>query len=443
MSISEVSRSPLVSLSNLPATQQQLRFVLAVAASLLAAFVIAAPFGNMPLPEFVAFNPTVEAMVFVNDLVTSIFLFSQYAISRSRAIFALGIGYFYTALIVVPYALAYPGAFTGLLNTGPQSSAWLYYFWIVGTPLGAIPYALLGAEDRTNSTNQGSARSAIAWSVALVMGLVCGLTWLSTTGSWLLPTLVEGTRYTYEVIYVFTPLSILITVIAVALLWFHRRSVLDYWLMLVMFSLLLNHVIADFLGGARYSLGFYASRGFTLSTSMLVLALLLWETTNLYGRLARSNMLLRRERDNRFMNLRAAVASISHEIKQPLTSMALNVGVARRLLEFTPLDLDKAKSVLNSLDADNRRTGEILDNVGHLFGRDEREKEPVDVNELTLAALGVLRGELLDHNITTTVDLASKLPRIMGHRVQLQEVIVNLVHNAIEAMANLKMNDGC
>ena len=105
----------VISLSNVPATSLQRGVVFAVAAVLLAAFAITVPFAGVQLPPFVSFNPSVESIVFVNDLVTSILLYSQYAITRSRAILALAVGYLYTALIVIPHMLTFPGAFTGLL----------------------------------------------------------------------------------------------------------------------------------------------------------------------------------------------------------------------------------------------------------------------------------------------------------------------------------------
>src|SRR5262249_10235230 len=159
---------------------------------------------------------------------------------RSRAILALAIGYLYTALIVIPHILALPGAFTGLLAAGPQTSAWLYYFWTAGTPVAVIVYALSSDADRTSSAGDGSSRSAIVWSVALTIGLVSALTWITTAGHQFLPPLVSADHYSYTVVYVANPLAILIAAVALVLLWFRRRSVLDYWLILVMFSLILN-----------------------------------------------------------------------------------------------------------------------------------------------------------------------------------------------------------
>jgi len=430
----EVPDKPIVSLSNLPATPRQRRIVFAVAVILVAALGIMAPFADVQLPSFVSFNPTVEAMVFVNDLVTSILLFSQYSTSRSRAILALAVGYLYTSLIVIPHILALPGAFTGLLGAGPQTSAWLYYLWTAGTPIAVIVYALLSDADAASSANVASTRSAIGWSVALAIGLVAALTWITTVGHRFLPPLVSGDQYSNAVVYVANPLAILLAAIALALLWSRRRSVLDYWLMLVIFSLILNYIIAASLAQQRYSLGFYASRGFTLLTSMLVLGLLLWEMTNLYTRLARSNTTLERERNNRLMSLEAMAASISHEIRQPLSAMRLDSDTALAFLDTTPPDLEGIRSALKDVVSNSERADQVLQDIRVLFGQAKQVREPIDVNETALEALRVLRGELHDRSIKVRLELATESPLVIGHRGQLREVFLNLIHNAAEAM---------
>jgi signal transduction histidine kinase len=426
-----------ISVTRLPATPQQRRVVFVIATLLLVAFGVAAPFGGAKLPQFVSFNPAVQSIVFVTDLITSIFLFAQYQISTSRAILALATGYLYAALIVVPYTLAYPGSFTGLLNAGPQSSAWLYYFWIDGIPLGAIAYALLIIADRDASPNQGSVRHALFWSVSLVIGLVCGITWLCTTGSWLLPPMMEGNHYNYVVTYICTPLSILIAVIAMALLWFLRESILDYWLMLVMLSLLLNHIIADFLGGERYSLGFYASRGFTIVTSTLVLTLLMKEVTNLHVRLAKSNIMLERERENKFMNIDAITGSIAHEIKQPLTAISANAKAIEAFLSSERPNLGEVQATAIDIVDDSRRISEVLNGIRGLFGKVDQQLQYVDVNRIVVEALESLRPEMMDRGVLARADLTTNLPLVSCNRSQLREVVLNLVHNAVEAMDNV------
>jgi Membrane-associated sensor, integral membrane domain len=108
-------------------------------------------------------------------------LFSQVSFIRSRALFVLATGYPFTALIIIPHTLTYPGAFTptGLLGAGVQSTAWLYIFWHLGFPLALLVYAWLKDE---KYTMQVSMLSAIGSSAAIVLGLMCGLTLMATAG---------------------------------------------------------------------------------------------------------------------------------------------------------------------------------------------------------------------------------------------------------------------
>jgi C4-dicarboxylate-specific signal transduction histidine kinase len=89
--------------------------------------------------------------------------------------------------------------------------------------------------------------------------------------------------------------------------------------------------------------------------------------------------------------------------------------------------------------SDSHRTSQIFDNIRALFRRTSCVKhEAVNVNSLTLEALRTLYSELKGHDITTRLELTSELPTVMAHKGQLQEVIINLIHNAIEAMEAVK-----
>jgi signal transduction histidine kinase len=154
--------------------------------------------------------------------------------------------------------------------------------------------------------------------------------------------------------------------------------------------------------------------------------------------LAKSLELLQRERNNKIMNLEAMVASIGHEVRQPLTAIASNGNAALRFLGHEPPNLEEARSALSKMVANSHRASEVFDNIRALFGEANRGQEPIDVNELTLGVLDLLREELTDHGIASRAQLASKLPMVMGHKGQLQEVFINLIHNAIEAMDEIK-----
>jgi signal transduction histidine kinase len=150
--------------------------------------------------------------------------------------------------------------------------------------------------------------------------------------------------------------------------------------------------------------------------------------------LGRSVADLQRERDNKLMNLEAMAASIGHEVRQPLAGISSNGGAALRFLGHTPPNIEEARLALQRMVKDSHRASQVFDNIRTLFGKADQSHEPIDVNELALGVLQALREDLKDHRVTTQAELTSQLPFVMGHRGQLQEVFINLVHNAIEAM---------
>jgi C4-dicarboxylate-specific signal transduction histidine kinase len=171
-----------------------------------------------------------------------------------------------------------------------------------------------------------------------------------------------------------------------------------------------------------------------VALSAYVLAALFAERRQNEARLASSNTMLERERSNKLMNLEAMAASISHEVKQPLTGITLNGSALLRYLADTPPKLEKARSAAEKVIAAGHRIGQILDDIRNLFGKTERAPSPVNMNDLALGALRALDGELKNHNIVTRTHLKSELSPVMGHSGQLQQVIVNLIQNAIDAM---------
>ena len=150
--------------------------------------------------------------------------------------------------------------------------------------------------------------------------------------------------------------------------------------------------------------------------------------------LGRSVAELQRERNNKLMNLEAMAASISHEVRQPLAGIAMHSRAASRFLRQTPPNLERTQSNLDAITRDSHRASEVFDNIRALFGKGDAGHEPIDVNDLIQSVLSTVQGELDDHGITTNVRLTEDLPKITGHKGQLEEVLLNLVRNAIEAM---------
>ena len=141
---------------------------------------------------------------------------------------------------------------------------------------------------------------------------------------------------------------------------------------------------------------------------------------------------LERERDNKLTNVEAIMAAIAHEVRQPLMAIAINGSAARRFLARVPADIAEATANLNRIINDCRRASEVFDSTLTLFRRDDQERRAINVNEIALEVLQSSRGELAEHRVTTRTELASELPLIPGHKRQLQQVISNLVQNAIE-----------
>src|SRR5256886_12294689 len=141
-------------LSNLSPSPAQRRLALAVVLALLVAFVITAgPLSTIQLGRIGAFVPAYATAIFVTDLLTAVLLFAQFSILRSRALLAIASGYLFTALIVIPWMLTFPGIFTpgGLLGAElRQSTHWLYISWHAGFPMCVIAYALLKDADPAN-----------------------------------------------------------------------------------------------------------------------------------------------------------------------------------------------------------------------------------------------------------------------------------------------------
>jgi signal transduction histidine kinase len=415
-------------------SRQHRRAALVLTILMLLAFAAVAPFSAQPLAQLNALFPSLNALVFVTDLVTAVLLFAQYTIWRSRALFALACGYLFTALIVVPHSLTFAGAFspTGLLGANAQTGSWLFIFWHLGFGVALLAYALLRQAPVIERKGGAVARSIAIAAVALVL-TVCFITWLSTAGTWLLPTIVSGQTLSP---FVKVPIGLTIAVSGAALLLLFRgpRSVLDLWLQVVLLIYILELAFSGLMPTVRFSAGFYAGRFFSVVTSSLVLIVLLTETTRLYSRLARSHAALMRERDNRMMNLETMAAAIAHEVNQPLNAVSTYVAAALRFLQRKDPDVHAAEASIAKANAACARAGGVFTDIRSLFSRSETPRAEVDVNGLVLLALNAVDGDLRARGVTTSLRQAPDLPPVLGHEGELEHVLLNLVTNAIEAM---------
>jgi PAS domain S-box-containing protein len=124
-------------------------------------------------------------------------------------------------------------------------------------------------------------------------------------------------------------------------------------------------------------------------------------------------------------------ASIAHEINQPLGAMVANGNAGLRWLGRSTPDVDEARAAFTRIVNDGRRAGEVIESIRAIFKNVDQEKTPIDINKLVRDMLGLMLGELRANRVSVQTTLNDDLPDVIGNRVQLQQVILNLIRNAI------------
>jgi len=136
----------------------------------------------------------------------------------------------------------------------------------------------------------------------------------------------------------------------------------------------------------------------------------------------------------RVTTLGELTASIAHEVNQPLAAAVINGNACMRWLAAEPPNLDEARQAIARLVKDANRASEIIAQVRALTKSSPPEKDWLGINEIILATVGLIDSEIMQNQVSLRTDLSDDVPLVQGDRVQLQQVILNLVLNAIEAM---------
>ena len=190
--------------------------------------------------------------------------------------------------------------------------------------------------------------------------------------------------------------------------------------------------------------GFFGDRSFPITervmgaqASILVVSLSAYILSALFAELRESATTLRGERDNKLLNARAIVAAIAHEIRQPLTRITTGANAAQRFLKMVPPEHDRAQTALEGIVNAGHRTSEVIEGFRALLGTSHQDRQLVDVNAIIRELLESLSSQLQDRQVEPRLGLTSELPHVYGNRGQLQEVVSNLIANAIEAMETM------
>jgi signal transduction histidine kinase len=395
---------------------------------------IVIPFASVYLPRVDPFIPVIQTVMCAVDLLTAALLFALYSIEPLRAIIPVASGYVFSGLFAFIQTLAFPGAYspTGIIGDGLNSAAWFFVLWHTNFPLAITLYVL--TKDSGARLSKGSAASIIFKTLACVLAVAAGLTWLVTHATQYLPAVyinaVEQTPFGANINLFLWAMNIT----AFVLLFVRRRTILDIWLLVVLFAWWPNFLVAVAHSVVRFSAGWYIARFAALVASSTLLIVLLAESTALYARLANAFVLLRRERADRLANVQAATAAMAHELRQPLTGIATRGAAGVNWLKRTPPELNKARECFQSMIDASLHANKIIAAIRELYKKAPTEHSMIQINDVVREVLELVQDELRVDGVIATAEYQENIPEIHASHTQIQQVILNLVENAIEAM---------
>jgi two-component system sensor histidine kinase/response regulator len=431
-----------VFLSTLSPSTRERRFAGAVVLASFILFLCLVPMARVRLPVIWAFIPCYEGALVVIDLITAALMFAQVVLLHAWSLLVLACGYLFCAMLAILHALSFPNLFgpSGVVGGGSQTTAWLYLSWHAGFPLVVMLYALLrGARPLRRSGR------AIAAGMGVVALVGAAILYVATVEHDALPSLMTGNTYT-PTLPIMVGGVLTTTLLALVVVWWRRpHSVLDLWLMVVMAAWMFDIALAAALNAGRFDLGFYAGRGYGLVAAGIVLLVLLIETAVLYARAMREYAVESAVQDQQVHALRAElihvsrtaelgqmVSALAHEVNQPLTAVGTYLRAGRRLLQAG--ETVKADDALRRAGDQVTRAGQVIQRLRRFLRKEDAVRQAEDLRHTieeaaSLAMLGAERG-----SARLEVHVAAEVPQVMIDRVQVQQVVLNLCRNALEAM---------
>jgi two-component system sensor kinase FixL len=136
-------------------------------------------------------------------------------------------------------------------------------------------------------------------------------------------------------------------------------------------------------------------------------------------------------------------SSLAHELTHPITAILSNAQAAQRFLDADDVDLNEVREILNDIVTEDQRAGEVIHRLRRLLRKGEPQKhsDDIDLNEVIRDVLRLMRSDLINQNVTVDTDFAQNLPPVPGDRIQLQQVLLNLLLNACEALADCEPSE--
>ena len=397
--------------------------------------VMVAPFANVRLARVDGFIPAVQTVMCFIDLLIATLLFTQYSIYPARAVLTVASGYIFSGLFAFIQTLAFPGVYssTGLIGDGLNSAAWIFALWHTTFPLALIIYALSKDQRDVGRLPGRSIAVNLAVTITFVLVTTAALTWLAVDGTTYLPALFINTLQQTPASNTVNIFLAAVNLAAFVLLFVRGRTILDHWLIVVLFWWP-TFLVGIFVTYIRFSAGWYVARVVALVASSTLLVVLLAESSALYARLSNAYLLLRRERADRLVSVEAATAAMAHELRQPLTAIATRGVAGLNWLKRTPPELNRISECLSSMVDATHRANEIIAAIRGLFKDAPTQRAMIQINDICSEVLNLVQDDLRVEAITATAEYQENLPQIHAAHAQIQQVILSLVKNAIEAM---------
>lgn len=242
----------------MPPSRTQLRIAAGIALGLIAYGAVTAPFARVQLAELPSFAIVAATALVFAHLTTATLLYTQYSVVGSRSLLALASGYLLTAILLGVWGLTFPHAFspTGLFGAGPQTTIYIYVFSRLILPIAAIAYAVLKSTDARPARFSVREATLIAVNVTFVVAVMLVL--LATGGASVLPPImIDAVRGNHIVGPFLAIATVALLLFAMAFLWRARMSVLDLWLLLTLWTWLVE-LVGLAMTTSRFSFNWYA-----------------------------------------------------------------------------------------------------------------------------------------------------------------------------------------
>lgn len=454
-----------------------LHWVVAIIVSYGLAILAVLPVARMAGPELPAIVPLFSAGIFVTELATSYLLFVLFGASRRWSLLLLACAYLYAGLMAVLHVLTFPDALLpghGVIGTA-QSVGWAFHFWVCGFAVLTLSAILLeGQGAQVGARPMPAGGIGVAATLVLFAFVVLAVTTLADR----LPLLVQGEAWTVpNRVFSYLSIGLMSLAVALILLRVRQKNPLFLWLSLALAAVVFANLLSLAAGG-RYTIGWSVARlSWVISAAVLFLFFLTQfarqqhlltqardmleqrvaertqelsaeiterqraEEEERRGRVRNDELHMELLHASRMSTLGLMASGLAHELNQPLTAARNYLSALRRMVDAPEIDRNRVREIAAQADGQVTRLGDVIRQVRQFVARGDTERRFEDISATIEAAasLGVI--EARHRGVSMLMRLSQGLPRVLINRVQIQQVVVNLIRNAAEAMDGMEVRN--